>query len=565
MNERPRARLVAYAVAVLATGLSVLLRLSLLGFVGTQSPFITFFAGIVLTMLSRGAPARDAAGKPIRFVGILIDITSLKRAEEALRASEARFRALVQNSSDSISLFDAEGTILYQSPSIERLLGHPAHDRIGHNVFNDPLVHPDDREAKRAFFETARRRPEVPVTAEFRLRHADGSWRYIEVVGQNFLHEPGVGGIVANYRDVTERKRAEEALRESERRFRTLAEALPHMVWTSEPDGTPDYLNSRNTEYTGLTPEQFRGGEWRSTSHPEDLPRVLELWTRSIATGERFEAEYRVRRADGAFRWHLGSVLAHRDDSGRITKWFGSCIDIDDQKRVQEALSEAKEAAESANRAKDEFLANVSHEIRTPMNAILGMTELALDTPLTGEQREYLAIVKSSAEALLKVINDLLDFAKIEAGKLELDHADFSLRHVLAETLRALAIRAHKKGLELACRIPPEVPDALVGDAGRLRQILLNLIGNAIKFTEQGEVVVRVEAGEEHTPTEPDPSVPGSRPSQVLHFSISDTGIGIPRGKQGKIFQAFEQADSSTTRRYEGTGLGLRSRRGWWR
>ena len=247
---------------------------------------------------------------------------------------------------------------------------------------------------------------------------------------------------------------------------------------------------------------------------------------------------------------------ALRDESGRITKWFGSITDIDDQKRTAEALREAKEAAEAASRAKDEFLANVSHEIRTPMNAILGMTELALDTLLTAEQREYLAIVKSSADALLNVINDVLDFAKIEAGKLELDHADFSLRHVLGETLRALAFRAHRKGLELVCSIPPEVPDALIGDAGRLRQVLLNLVGNAIKFTEDGEVVVRVEAGIRTTP----PSRPrraGSQPSQVLLFAISDTGIGIAREKQERIFQAFEQVDSSTTRRYEGTGLGL--------
>ena len=241
----------------------------------------------------------------------------------------------------------------------------------------------------------------------------------------------------------------------------------------------------------------------------------------------------------------------------QIVKWLGTITDIDDQKRAEEALRRAKDVAEAASRAKDEFLANVSHEIRTPMNAILGMTELTLDTPLTGEQREYLTIVKSSADALLKVINDLLDFARIEAGKLELDHADFSLRHVLGETLRALALRAHRKGLELACQIKPEVPDALIGDAGRLRQVLLNLIGNAIKFTEQGEVVVRVEAGVEHTSTESDPSVPDPRPSQGLRFSISDTGIGIPREKQEKIFLAFEQGDNSTTRQYEGTGLGL--------
>jgi two-component system sensor histidine kinase/response regulator len=776
--------------------------------------------GSYRTMLARGAAVRDAAGRPIRFVGIAIDITRLRLAEEALRASEARFRALVQDSSDIISLFDAEGTIVYQSPSVERLLGYRPQDRIGRNVFSDPLVHPDDRDAKRAFFDTARSRPGAPVTVEFRLRHADGSWRDIEAIGQNFLHDPAVAGIVATYRDVTERKRAEEALRaserrfrtlaratndavwdwdlgtnkvwwnegvislfgyrlenneadpawwlerihpedrtaveafffdvvrgtdlswvdeyrfrcadgsykdvydrgyvlrdadgqatrmigsmlditarkraeealrlanarldlalrgsnivivelnmpdgvlengrwewvsaedqisghdrsdlatdfaatmprvhpddrervlgalqahlsgqtrefeaegrirhkdgsyiwrlargvavrdaegrairfmmsavditalkraeealrESEQRFRTLAETLPTMVWTAEPDGTIDYINSRTIEYTGLTLEQLRGRDQGSTLHPEDMTRCIEQWTRSVATGELYEIEYRKRRADGAFRWHLARALPLHDESGRITKWFGSIIDIDDQKRAEEALRRAKEAAEAASRAKDEFLANVSHEIRTPMNAILGMTELALDTPLTGEQREYLAIVKSSAEALLKVINDLLDFAKIEAGKLELDHADFSLRRVLGETLRALAFRAHRKGLELACWIPPEVPDALIGDAGRLRQVLLNLIGNAVKFTEHGEVVVRVEAGVEHTPTEPDPSVPGSRPSQVLHFSISDTGIGIPREKQEKIFQAFEQVDSSRTRRYEGTGLGL--------
>src|SRR6202035_136952 len=166
------------------------------------------------------------------------------------------------------------------------------------------------------------------------------------------------------------------------------------------------------------------------------------------------DMEYRLGAADGRYRWFKSRGLPVRDMSGQIVKWLGTITDIDDQKRAEEAERRAKEAAESASRAKDEFLANVSHEIRTPMNAILGMTELALDTPLTGEQREYLAIVKSAADALLKVINDLLDFAKIEAGKLELDHADFALRRVLGETLRALALRAHRKGLELACQDP---------------------------------------------------------------------------------------------------------------
>ena len=349
-------------------------------------------------------------------------------------------------------------------------------------------------------------------------------------------------------RDITEHKRAEEALRESERRFRTLAEALPHMVWTAEPDGATDYFNARTTEYTGLTPEQLRGWDWRSTIHPEDLPRCLELWTRSIATGEPYEIEFRVRRADGAFRWHLARALALRDDSGRITKWFGSCIDIDDQKRAEEALREAKEAAEAANRAKDEFLANVSHEIRTPMNAILGMTELVLDTPLTEDQRQCLKTVKSAADNLLGIINDLLDFSKIEAGKLELDPADFSLRAAVGDTLRALAVRAHKKGLELVCHVQPDVPDALVGDAGRLRQVLLNLVGNAIKFTDAGRGG-RARGSRRRRRRPRARSACGSPCATPASASRPD--------KQETIFRAFEQEDTSTTRRYGGTGLGL--------
>ena len=201
------------------------------------------------------------------------------------------------------------------------------------------------------------------------------------------------------------------------------------------------------------------------------------------------------------------------------------------------------------------------------MNAILGMTDLALDTPLTEDQRQCLKTVKSAADSLLGMINDLLDFAKIEAGKMELDPADFSLRAAVGDTLRALAVRAHTKGLELVCQVQPDVPDALIGDAGRLRQVLLNLVGNALKFTEQGEVVIRVDgasggrqppdsAHSDRLATAQGADAPRS-PEVLLHFSVSDTGIGIPREKQGTIFRAFEQEDTSTTRKYGGTGLGL--------
>ena len=219
--------------------------------------------------------------------------------------------------------------------------------------------------------------------------------------------------------------------------------------------------------------------------------------------------------------------------------------EVAERQRAENDLKSAKDAAEAASRVKSEFLANMSHEIRTPMNGIIGMTELALETGLTRQQREYLGLVKSSAESLLTVINDILDFSKIEAGKLSLDLAPFALRDVVGETLHTLAMRAHAKGLELACRVGPDIPDCVIGDAGRLRQVVVNLVGNAIKFTEQGEIVVDValeDAGDRGI---------------GLRFSVADTGVGIPRQKLEMIFQPFEQADGSTTRRFGGTGLGL--------
>jgi PAS domain S-box-containing protein len=347
-----------------------------------------------------------------------------------------------------------------------------------------------------------------------------------------------------------ERRRATDALHETEERFRQVAENIHEIFWMTDARQeqvlyiSPGFEELWGRPCQGLI-EQPRS--WIATIHPDDRKLMIEN-AEQRGRGTYNDSEFRVVRPDGSTRWVRNRAFPIKDQNGDVYRIAGLAEDITARKMAAEALRLAKEAAESANRAKDEFLANVSHEIRTPMNAILGLTTLVLGTRLDEGQRQSLTTVKSAANSLLGIIDDLLDFSKIEAGKLELDRGEFSLRTALGDTLRALAIRAHQKGLELASDVRPDVPDALVGDAGRLRQVLLNIVGNAIKFTEKGEVVVQVSCAADAA---------SMKDGADLLFTVRDTGIGIPREKHAAIFRAFEQEDSSTTRRYGGTGLGL--------
>ncbi len=536
-----------------------------------------------------------------RFLTILtLDITAQKRAEEALRESEERFRGTFENAGVGIGHFDFEGRWLRVNQRLCDILGYARKDLLRRSI--QDLTYPDDRASIGRFHQLAR--GEVPgYSLEKRYIQSDGSPVWIHITTSLQRDAAGTPSyVIAIVQDIAERKRLGEAEAERARLAefgRDVGIALSHGDTLGEllqpcAQAMVHYLDAASARIWCMSPvedvlklEAGAGMATRSDGQQARIP--VDRFEIGTITGERRplvtnEAADDPRLGDSDRDWarsedmaafagfplvvggRLLGVLAmfsRRPLSDPQRQALGSvagvmALGIERQQQAVE-LRHAKELAESANRAKDEFLANVSHEIRTPMNAILGMTEMALDTPLAEDQRQCLKTVKSAADNLLGVINDLLDFAKIEAGKLELDPADFSLRAAVGDTLRALAMRAHRKGLELIGQVQPDVPDALIGDAGRLRQVLLNLVGNAIKFTERGEVIVGVEAL--GGPTTADPAGTEGTAAETgevgLRFAVTDTGIGIARDKQETIFRAFEQEDTSTTRRYGGTGLGL--------
>jgi PAS domain S-box-containing protein len=495
------------------------------------------------------------------FDGVVVafqDISQRKKNESAIRQAQERLNLSLDGSNLALWDWDIVRDWVYLSDRWSTMIGIPKQEIMVSSQQLMNTVSPEDQGRVRENLQAAVKGEAEFYSVEFRVRRRDGREVWVHTHGKVVERDSDGRAVrmTGTNADITERKRGEDALLKSETRLRTLYESSSDALMLLNEHGFMD-CNSATLKLFGCaTKEEFcrlhpahlsperQPGKDGGASGPRSSELASSHIARAMAEG-RYNFEWVHCRIDTKEEFPAEVLLdAMTLDGKQVLQ--ATVRDISKRKHEEEILRQAKAAAEQATRAKSDFLANMSHEIRTPMNGIIGMTELALDTELTQEQREYLTLVKSSADSLLTIVNDILDFSKIEAGMMDLESIEFSLDYMLSDTMKILVIRAHQKDLELLLNVSPDVPDRVVGDPGRLRQVVINLVGNAIKFTESGEIELAVWRA--------DSTVNGH---VSLEFSVRDTGIGIRRDKFQTIFESFSQEDTSTTRKYGGTGLGL--------
>jgi PAS domain S-box-containing protein len=492
---------------------------------------------------TRAIPLVGADGEIVEWFGTMSDETARRQAEEAKRESENRKSAILDSSLDAIITMDHEGRVVDFNPAAERTFGMRAEDVVGHEMAEK--IVPERLRARHhegvAHYLASGEGPLLNRRIEVPALHADGHEFIVELsITRIAGTEPPM--FTATLRDITDRQKAETDLRESEERFRVMADNIVQLAWMADAEGRFFWFNKRWFDYTGLTPETMKDRGWERVHDPRELTRVWEWWHECVANGTLWEDTFPLRGADGEFRWFLSRAVPVRDENGKVVRWFGTNTDVHEQRQISDALAQAKERAEAASRAKDEFLATLSHELRTPLTPVLMMaTALGEEPVMTPAMREQLAMMRRNIELEARLIDDLLDLTRINRGKLTIEPVTADVHQLLSYT--AEIVLSDRLGKDVSIVFKPEaVQHHALADATRLQQVFWNLIKNAIKFTPAGGSILV--------------STRNDAEERII-LSVEDTGIGISAEALPRIFEAFEQGDAAGQHRYGGLGLGL--------
>ena len=492
----------------------------------------------------------DEDNTAVRVIGVSYDVSDevnasnlLEQQAEQLRLAERRLERASLSSFEGHWEADLVTDQLWYSSSFHTLLGYQEAELTPSIDAFEYLIHVDDYAAHGAGWRDHIERSGI-YDVEARLRMANGDYKWFRMRGMAERDASGAATVMAgSIQDIHQHKLIEDALGSAQARFERAINGTQDGLWEQEVASEGNWCSPRLAQLLGY--KQLDADDLTSLVHPEDQLKIAEARQAHYDHNTPFDLEIRIKAASGQYRWYRSRAIAERGYDGKALRLSGSLQDVTEARAAHEALLRATEDAQAASRAKSQFLANVSHEIRTPMNGIIGMTGLLQDTTLDRTQREYAETIRSSADSLLTVINDILDFSKIEAGKLDLEFIEMDLRANVEDVGAMMAFQAASKGLELIVNVHPAVASSVLGDPQRLRQCVVNLVSNAIKFTKTGEIVIEIrpETGPDGTP--------------LTYFEVRDTGMGIPAETLSTLFQPFVQADASTTRHFGGTGLGL--------